>query len=135
MIIEQIILVIYDGSCGICNKTIQFILDNKPKPIIRFVSFQSKKAQPYIKKYNIKNMDSVVIIERGKSYTKSTAMLRLVKNLKTNWRYVYYLIVIPRPIRDLVYSIISKNRYRFTKKEFSCRLLSNKEKAFFISDY
>jgi len=131
---KEKIIVIYDGECGICNHTIQFILNNKPKSHIRFISFQSQIVTPYLKKYDIKDMSSIVIIEKGRSFKKSTAMLLLVKNLQTSWRHLYYFIVIPKTIRDIVYQLISRNRHRFIKTQHSCRFLSNEEKSFFLSD-
>lgn len=125
------LIIIYDGVCGFCNRSVQFILDHTPDDSIRFVSFQSDRAKPFLKKYKIKDMNSIILIESNRCYSKSTAILKIAKNLDSRWRYLYYLIYIPSFLRDTVYSLFSKNRYRIMGKNNSCRLLTPKEKEMF----
>lgn len=126
-------IIIYDGTCGVCNSTIQFVLKNKPKSYFRFVSFQSEKAAYYLDRYKINTMDSIWVIEDEKGYSKSTAFFKIIKGLQTKWRYVYIFIVIPKFIRDWFYVQFSKNRYRIKNKEMQCRILTEDERKFFLN--
>jgi len=125
-------IIIYDGSCGICNSTVQFVLDNKPQHYIRFVSFQSPKAQPYLHQFKIQNMDSIVVIENNQCYTKSSAILKIICQLQTKWRYLYYLIYTPKFLRDSIYTLVSTNRYRIMDTNRQCRLITKEEQKHFI---
>jgi len=125
-------IIIYDGVCGFCNHWVQFILDHKPNPNIQFVSFQSPLSKPYRQKYGITTMNTILLIEDEKCYRQSTAVLKVLRLLDTRWKYGYYLIYIPKYIRDLGYDIISKNRYLLMGKNQSCRLLTPQEKQFFM---
>ncbi len=78
-------IIIYDGICRFCNKSVQFILDNNPNPAIRFVSFQSQKAQKLIVQRGITtDMSSILFIENGKIYNKSTAVLRILNHIDSS---------------------------------------------------
>jgi len=125
-------IIIYDGICGFCNRSVQFILEHKPNDSVRFVSYQSDKAKPFLEKYKISDMSSILLIENETYYDKSTAVLKIAKTLDSKWRYLYYLINIPLSIRDFVYMIISKNRYLLMGKNNSCRFLTSEEKKMFL---
>ncbi len=125
-------IIIYDGVCGVCNNWVQFILKNNPDPEIRFVSFQSKVSKPYREKFEIVNMDSLLLIENEKCYRQSTAILKIFKLLNSNWKYIYSFIYIPRVIRDFFYNHISKNRYFLMGKRENCKILTSKDKSFFL---
>ena len=129
---NKIKIIIYDGVCGFCNKWVQFILNNKPDNHIRFIAYQSELAQSYIDKYGIDDINSIILIEGGKLYDRSNAILRIMRLLGSNWKYAYYLISIPRSIRDVVYKIFAKNRYKFQGKIHSCRIPTSGEREFFV---
>ncbi len=126
-------IIIYDGVCGFCNHTIQFILRNKPDKDIRFVAYQSETAQELMRQFAITpDMSSILLIQHKKYYTKSSAVLKILQHLQSPWRYLYYLIIIPGFIRDSCYSIISRYRYLIMGKSEQCRLLSAEERFFFL---
>ena len=130
--IDNYNIIIYDGVCGFCNKWVQFILNNKPDNHIRFIAYQSEFAQSYIDKYGIDDINSILLIEGNKFYDRSNAILRIMRLLGSNWKYVYYLIYIPRPIRDVVYTIFAKNRYKLQGKVDYCRLPTSGERELFV---
>ena len=79
-------------------------------------------------KYNILENDSIILIEGEKVYDKSTATLRIAKNLSQFWNYTYFFIYLPKLIRDYIYDFIAKNRYKWFGKQEKCTtdsLLSN----------
>lgn len=78
------------------------------------------------------DIDSFVLIEDNNCCFKSSAALRVCKNLKGAWKIPYVLLVIPKPIRDFFYGLIAKNRYKWFGKKESCMLPSPEERKRFL---
>jgi len=118
------VIILFDGVCNLCNRTINFIIDRDNKNIFKFAAFQSEAGQNYLKKNGIfsTELDTVILIDNDKFYKKSTAGLRIVKELKGGWKIFYLLIIIPSFIRDFFYNIIAKNRYKWFGKSDTCRV-------------
>ena len=119
---------ILDGDCGLCNRVAIFLrprlgIDKK----IIFLTNDSEDGKEIINKLSSKKQeaDTVYFIQNGKSYIKSAAAIRCLLFMKWHYKVLYpFCWIIPFPIRDLAYSIISKNRHRiFTKPEI-CSITS-----------
>ncbi|AST07451.1 hypothetical protein AF2641_11495 [Anoxybacillus flavithermus] len=114
-------IVLFDGVCHFCSATVRFIIERDEKAYFRFASLQSEAGQALLKKYHIpQQLDSFILIDECTYYVKSTAALRVCKHLRGFWKYLYWLILIPFPIRDRVYDWIAKNRYRWFGKKDCC---------------
>lgn len=115
-------VVFFDGLCNFCNGAVQFIIKRDVKNIFKFASLQSNYAQNELNKFNIdlNAPNSFVLLLNGKVYQQSTAALMVTKQLSGLWPLLYALIVVPRFIRDWVYSIFAKNRYKWFGKQESC---------------
>jgi len=116
-------IILFDGYCGLCSRTIDFIRKYDTKEQYSLLALQSQEAEPYIQQYNLKtdNFDSVVLIEDNQVFIKSTAALKVVKNLNGTIRYLYFFIYLPTPMRDFIYGCIAKNRYLLFKERQSCK--------------
>lgn len=111
----------------------QFIIKRDPKGIFKFASLQSDVGKKLLKEQGIPNdLDSFIYIEGDRYYFKSTAALRVCKKLSGPWNLLYPLIIVPRPIRNFVYDIIAKNRYRWFGKQKECMLPSEGIKKRFL---
>ncbi|BDH61240.1 hypothetical protein MTP04_13700 [Lysinibacillus sp. PLM2] len=121
-------IVLFDGECNFCDKSVQFIIKRDPQGKFKFASLQSTIGQDILNKFGLRNtiINSLVLIENDQYYIKSTAALRICKSLKGPWKLASILILVPRPIRDYFYSIIAKNRYKWFGKKDLC-LLPSKE--------
>lgn len=116
---ERIIL--FDGECNFCEWNVQFIIKRDPGAKFKFAPLQSHIAQSFLSGSNKEKIHStVVLIEENKMYTESTAALRISKQLNGGWSIFYLFIIIPRPLRDLVYRYIAKNRYKWFGKKEQC---------------
>ncbi len=117
-------LVLFDGDCNFCDSSVQFIIKRDPVAHFQFTSLQSEAGIKIIKDYNVSSdVDSLVLVENGKVFTKSSAALRIAKKLDGLWHLLFLLILIPSPIRDFFYDFFAKNRYKwFGKKDESCAL-------------
>lgn len=116
--------ILFDGVCNLCNGFVQFIIIRDKKRYFRFASLQSD----YVSSLNlddenlISDMNTVILLEDGQIYTKSAAVLRIVRQLRFPYPLAYIFVVIPRPVRDILYSWISRNRYRWFGKRESCMI-------------
>ena len=118
-------ILLFDGVCNLCNHSVQFCIDNDKNGKIHYASLQSDVGQSYLTKLKMSGTDlnSVVLIEGERFYTKSDAPLRLVKYFdKKIWRLSAIFFIVPKFIRDAVYNYIAKNRYKWFGKQESCVL-------------
>ncbi|TCS91982.1 thiol-disulfide oxidoreductase DCC family protein [Hazenella coriacea] len=129
-------VILFDGVCNFCNGAVQWIISRDSNAYFHFASLQSKVADTLFTTYGIKEkrLDSIVLIEEGRYYTESSAVLRICKGLGGWWRLLYGFIVIPRPIRDVVYRWVAKNRYRFRGKKEQCMIPSPDIRKRFLDD-
>ena len=128
-------IILFDGVCNLCNGFVQFILTREKTDRLIFTSLQSDKGMALLKEYHLpleETPSSIVFIEEGKAYTQSTAILKIARHLKGIWCLAPYLLIIPKPIRDLVYELIGKNRYRLFGKSTTCWLPTPEFKKRFL---
>ena len=127
-------IVLFDGVCNLCNGAVKFAIKRDKKGVMRFASLQSELAGDLMRKYNIdeNQLKTFIFIENDKAYTRSTAALKLAKNLGGLWPLFYIFIIIPKPIRDAVYAFISNNRYRWFGKQESCMIPTPEIRARFL---
>ncbi len=81
------------------------------------------------------NLDSIILIENGLIYEKSTAALKISKHLYNGYQLLYIFIILPKVIRDWVYNYIAKNRYNWFGKKDTCMIPSEKIKNRFLTNY
>lgn len=117
-------IVLFDGDCNFCDSSVQFIIKRDPAAHFLFTSLQSDKGVELTQQYAIpEDVDSLVLIENGKAFTRSSAALRIAKKLDGLWHLLFLFILVPHKIRDVVYNFVAKNRYKwFGKKEDACML-------------
>jgi predicted DCC family thiol-disulfide oxidoreductase YuxK len=107
--------VLFDDTCKLCNNVVRFITKNDSIGIFCFIPLASEKASEYLNRYNEKNVNkgSVLLIQDEKIYTKSNAVLHILRCLDGLWPLFFVFIIVPGFIRDPVYDIIAKYRYRW----------------------
>ena len=115
-------IVLFDGICNLCNRSVLFIIRRDHKDQFRFAALQSEIGEHFLKERHIDSAetDSIILYEPGVAYyTRSSAALIIGKSFGGIWRLLTVLEWIPRPIRDFFYNLIARNRYRwFGRKEF-----------------
>jgi predicted DCC family thiol-disulfide oxidoreductase YuxK len=117
-------IVLFDGVCNLCNASVNFAIDRDPRGRIKFASLQSPLGQRLLTEHGLSttDFDTMVLITGGQAYTRSSAGLRLLSMLRMPWPLVYPLLVIPAPLRNLVYRLIAHNRYRWFGRQEHCRV-------------
>lgn len=125
-------IIIFDGVCNLCNASVQFILRNERIPYFRFGTLQSEETQKLLELYANQDIcDSVLLIEDGKLFQESTAALKIAKQLKHYW-ILYYLIFIPGWIRNPIYRLIARNRYKWFGRRDTCMMPTDELKTRFL---
>ena len=126
-------ILLFDGVCNLCNTSVQFIIERDEQEVFQFASLQSDTGQALLTKHGQQttNFDTIVLVTNDGFYTKSNAALRVAKELKgLQWLWTFRFV--PRFIRDGVYSLISRNRYRWFGKQDSCMMPRPEWKARFL---
>lgn len=115
-------IVFFDGLCNLCSASVKFIIKYDKKNKFKFASLQSDFAKSELAHFDVDFTapSSFILLDQGKIYQKSTAALMVAKKLNGLWPLCYFFIIVPRFIRDWVYSLIAKNRYRWFGKLESC---------------
>jgi len=131
---SEINIVLYDGVCSLCNKTVQFIISCDSKSKFKFASLQSESGQLLLAQIGSPNdnFDSIIYICDTRFFIKSTAVMRILRELDGGWHLLSFFIIIPRVFRDMVYDIISKWRYKWFGKSDTCMIPMQEYKARFL---
>ena len=127
-------IVLFDGRCNFCNYWVQFIIQHDKQKQFSFGTLQSTTALSLLSAHgkDASTLDSVVFIEKGKLFTQSTAALRICKRIDGWWKILYVLIIIPAPLRDIVYRWVAKNRYRWFGKMEQCMVPDANQQSRFV---
>ncbi len=125
-------IIFFDGVCPVCNGFVDYVLKKDFKNDFLFCSLQSEFARGHLpEKYQ--KLDTIILMENNDVFDQSTAVLRILFQLGGHWNALaVFASAVPRPLRDFVYRIIAKNRYRFFGKRDVCRLPSPEEKERFL---
>lgn len=116
-------VILFDGICNFCNKSVRFIIKRDPDGYFQFASLQGEVGQSLLKKHHMPQyFDSFVLIENDRVYLKSDAVLRICRHLKGAWKWMSMFFIVPKPIRNAVYSFIANNRYKWYGKRDSCMI-------------
>lgn len=129
-------IILFDGVCNLCNGAVNFIIDRDPDAHFRLATLQSTVGQELLEKHNlrIQDFDTIVLVEGDNIYSQSTAALRIARKLSGAWPLFYAFIAIPSPLRDMIYSWISRNRYRWFGKQETCRIPTPELRSRFLHD-
>ncbi len=128
-------ILLFDGVCNLCNGTVQFVIKRDVRKRFRFAALQSASGQALLQELGLpaQHFDTIVLIHGDKYYVKSTAALRVLKELGGLWKLCYVLIIIPRPIRDFTYDMVAKTRYHLFGKRETCMVPTPEIKDRFLA--
>ena len=117
---EHKYVILFDGVCNLCTSSVQFVIPRDHNNKFKYASLQSNYGQEVIKKYSLHNIDSIIYKREGKIKVKSTAALWIARDLGLPLSFLFIFIVVPSFIRNFVYDIIAKNRYKWFGEKDSC---------------
>lgn len=127
-------IILFDGHCNLCTGEVQFVLKRDKKKKFRFASLQGDFGQRLLKEQQLSttHFDTFILLENGRLFTQSTGVLRMCKALPGIWSLLYVFIIIPRFIRDGIYSWIARNRYAWFGQRAICWMPKPEWKERFI---
>lgn len=117
-------IILFDGVCNLCNRSVQSIIKKDKKGVIKFASLQSDTGQNLLMEFELPKGDfqSFVYIKNNRCFTRSDAALEVAKTLQGIWEVAYIFKIIPKFIRDGVYNIIAQNRYKWFGEKDACMI-------------
>lgn len=127
-------VVLFDGYCKFCNLWVNFLITIDRQKSFRFASAQSEAGKSLMEIGNIGSIgaDTVIVYDEGRFYSRSGAIVRIARRLHGIWRLGYLLVVIPRPVRDMVYDFVARNRYRWFGRRETCRVPTDVDRDRFL---
>jgi predicted DCC family thiol-disulfide oxidoreductase YuxK len=128
-------ILLFDGECGFCNRTVQFFLKNEnSKKRMHFAPLQSEPGRALRRYFEIdEKTDSLILIKGHDAYIKSCAALRLTIYMKGFWPLMMVFVIILPFIRNVVYDFVAKRRMRLFGRVESCALLKNEDRKRFLA--
>ena len=129
-------IIFFDGVCNLCNASIDFIIKRDKNDHFLVGALQDPISNKILSDFEVNEgyLDSLVLLENGKIYYKSTAALKIARQLSGAWSIFYPLIILPDWFRDPVYNWIARNRYQWFGKKNTCRIPTSEERKKFISE-
>ena len=131
-------LVLYDGVCGLCNRTVRFLIRIDRRQRLCFAPLQGPTAARLAERHRFATDVRTLVYVRDfglkdeRSHVRSEAVLRIFADVGGLWSALLLLRVVPRALRDLVYDWIARHRYRWFGKYDSCPLPSPEQRARFL---
>ena len=126
--------ILFDGVCNLCTGSVIFIIRRDPEAYFRFAALQSTFGQSILKERNLdpERLRSIVLIRGENVYERSRAVLEIAKQLNWPWPLFYVFVLVPGFIRNLLYDLIGRYRYRLFGRKDECMIPTPELKARFI---
>lgn len=117
-------VILFDGVCNLCNASVQKVIKYDPERKFRYASLQGKFGQQVLNEFQLPgtNFNSFILLKDNQIYTKSTAALKVAKEMSGLWSLLYVFIIIPPFIRNFFYDLVARNRYKWFGKQETCWL-------------
>ncbi|PYV92606.1 MAG: thiol-disulfide oxidoreductase DCC [Acidobacteria bacterium] len=132
---RQTSIILFDGVCNLCNNSVNFIISRDPHKHFKFAALQSLAGQRLLQENDLhpRQLETFILIEEGQVYSRSSAALQVAKRLNKPWPLLYVCKLMPVPIRDRIYNLVAKHRYRLFGKRETCMVPTSDVKERFIS--
>ena len=126
-------ILFFDGVCGLCSWSVDFVMARDRRDLFQFAPLQGDTARQLLPASYVCDLDSVVLLVEGQPFRKSSAAVRVLWRLGFGWQLLGTLAwLIPLPLRDLLYDLIARNRYRLFGKHDTCRMPTPTERSRFL---
>jgi predicted DCC family thiol-disulfide oxidoreductase YuxK len=118
------VIVFFDGVCNLCNGAVQFLNQRDPKGVFQYAALQSQAARTHLPAPPAGEAwpDSIIVVDDGKAFVKSDAVLRIARRMRWPWRALVAGRLLPRPVRDALYDAVATRRYRWFGRRDVCMI-------------
>jgi predicted DCC family thiol-disulfide oxidoreductase YuxK len=126
-------VVLFDGYCHLCDRSVQFVLDHDRRRVFRFAPSQSPGAAPFLARCGLGSAPgTIVFVERDGWSVRSTAAIRMARRLGLPWSLATIALIVPPALRDVAYRVIARNRIRWFGQRDICRIPTPEETGRFL---
>jgi predicted DCC family thiol-disulfide oxidoreductase YuxK len=117
-------IILFDGTCAFCERSVRFIARRDPRGYFRFGASQSASGARVLAAHGMTRSAarSIVLIEDGQVFLRSTATLRIARRMPFPWSIAAVLLAVPRPLRDAVYALVAAVRHRIAGESNACEI-------------
>jgi len=117
-------IILFDGTCAFCEGAVVFIAKRDPSRYFRFGASQSPQAAALLQRYGLTRdtARSIILLEGGQAYLRSTASLRIAAKLTFPWSLARVFLIVPAPVRDAVYRVVAAIRHRVAGPSNACEV-------------
>ena len=128
-------IVLFDGVCNLCNRWVNILLKYDKKEQLQFASLQGNTAKELLPRYGLdpEVLNSIVFLTDKGCFQESTAVLEICKSMGFPWNLLYIFKLLPSFIRDNIYRMVARNRYRWFGKKETCRIPTEAERRRFLA--
>lgn len=115
-------VILFDGVCNLCSGAVQFVIKRDPAATFKFASLQSDYGQQQLERFGLdkSSFHSIILIRGDQFFERSDAALEITRGLRRGWPLLYGFKIVPRFIRDGIYNLIGRNRYKLFGKKDAC---------------
>ena len=116
-------VILFDGTCAFCERSVRFIA-TRDAGYFKFGASQNPEGRELLARYgtNREAARSIILIEDGVVYLRSTAVLRIARRLSAPWRWAAMFLIVPAPIRDAIYRVVAAVRLRIAGESNACEI-------------
>jgi len=123
-------IVYFDGTCGLCSHTVDFLLRHDRRRALRFAPLQGATALQHLPQEDRESLKSLVVTYQRQILRRSTAVVRVLSELAGWWRALAWILwLVPLPLRDIGYRVVARYRYSFFGRKEVCRIPTGEEAA------
>ena len=117
-------VVLFDGTCAFCERAVKFIASRDPQGYFKFGASQTPQAAAILAGHQLtrEGARSIILIEDGVVYLRSTASLRIARRLTWPWSMAAVFLYVPRPLRDAAYRVVAAIRHKIAGKSNACEI-------------
>jgi predicted DCC family thiol-disulfide oxidoreductase YuxK len=126
-------VVLFDGYCNLCDRSVRFVIDRDRRRVFRFAPSQSPAAAAFLARCGLGSAPgTIVFVERDGWSVRSTAAIRMARRLGLPWSLATVALILPAGLRDIAYRVIARNRLRWFGQRDTCRIPTPEEAAQFL---
>lgn len=128
-------IVVFDTNCVLCSGMVAFILAHEQAPVLRFAGAWSTEGLALAAEYGFSRSDldkTFLVVCNGKALMRSDASVEIARHLRAPWRWAAVMAAVPRPLRNAVYDLVARRRYRWFGRRQDCTVVPVAERHRFI---
>ena len=116
-------VIVFDGMCVLCSANARFVLRHDRKGRFRLTTAQSEAGEALYRRFGLAavgDYETMLVVEDGRLLTESDAVLAIARGLGWPWRAAAAARIVPKRVRDSLYRLVARNRYRLFGRRETC---------------